>query len=90
MFNIMPSFRGNGLGNMLLQKALDQFKEQDLDNVVLQTQRNNPAAINMYGKFGFELQGIIDKYYNYKLDAVELKKSLYTDLPKYLKTEVRN
>ena len=77
---VMPSFRGNGLGEMLLQRSIDQMKEYGLDNCVLQTQRNNTNAINLYEKVGFELKGILKRHYhtntNQRIDGVELKKSL--------------
>ena len=50
---VNSSVRGQGVGNVLLQKALDYFWDNQCKRVVVPTQADNIAALRLYEKAGF-------------------------------------
>jgi ribosomal protein S18 acetylase RimI-like enzyme len=53
--NVEPSMQGQGIGSLLMQKALNWFaKDKD---IYLNVASYNDKAINFYKKFGFKLTG---------------------------------
>ena len=65
---LVKSHRGQGLGTKLLSSALAKAKEFGLEKVELTVYTTNTAAIALYKKLGFEIEGHI-KHYR-KLDGV--------------------
>ena len=51
-----PDLRGMGLGRKLCQAAIAKSKECGASHIYLQVMQNNPVALNLYKKFGFEKQ----------------------------------
>ena len=66
--------RKNGIGSLLLDKLIEMAKETKRDNISLEVNENNIAAINLYKKYGFEELGIRKKYYNGKDNAIIMTK----------------
>ncbi|NPB06006.1 MAG: GNAT family N-acetyltransferase [Aquificae bacterium] len=62
-----PSYRGRGLGKMLLKKALEYFKSKGLDEAELWVGDENERAISLYRKEGFKEEG----RYNYWVRMVK-------------------
>jgi hypothetical protein len=50
---IVPYYRGNGLGGLLLQKSLAGFQAAGLTRAALEVTAKNDAAIRLYKKLGF-------------------------------------
>ncbi len=50
---VKPSFRGKGIGTLLLKKALEELKERGIEVVQLSVISKNRAAIKLYEKFRF-------------------------------------
>lgn len=61
-----PNLRGMGLGRKLCQAAIAKSKECGASHIYLQVMQNNPVALNLYKKLGFEKQYIY--YYVVKAD----------------------
>jgi len=59
---LLPEFRGQGIGSMLLKAVLEHAKIFGLEKVELSVYTTNEAAIALYKKFGFEQEGLIKKY----------------------------
>ena len=53
---VAPEFRGIGLGRKLCQAAILKSKECGASYLYLQVMQNNPVALNLYKKLGFEKQ----------------------------------
>ena len=51
-----PKLRGIGLGKTLCQAAIAKSKECGASHIYLQVMQNNPVALNLYKKLGFEKQ----------------------------------
>lgn len=51
------SYRRQGLGRALIQRAIAWAREKNLPGVMLETQDNNAAACRLYENCGFELGG---------------------------------
>ncbi len=50
---VRPSWRGRGLGELLLSKALRSFARRGLKTAALEVSTNNPHARALYERFGF-------------------------------------
>ncbi|XP_053213079.1 N-alpha-acetyltransferase 50-like [Panonychus citri] len=59
----LASYRGQGIGTMMLQHVLSYAEKNDLDGLFLHVQINNEGAINFYKKFGFEIIDVKENYY---------------------------
>jgi len=53
---VSPNLRGLGLGKKLCQAAILISKESGASHIYLQVMQNNPIAMNLYNKLGFEKQ----------------------------------
>ena len=54
---ILPDFQSQGLGSMLMKKALEYSKLNKLRRIELFVFASNIKAINLYKKFGFVIEG---------------------------------
>ncbi|PYS74827.1 MAG: N-acetyltransferase [Acidobacteria bacterium] len=52
---VIPSFRGKGVGKMLVQVALDLYSAESVDVAMLEAISTNESAIALYKKFGYEI-----------------------------------
>ncbi len=73
---IVPSWRRKGIAMQLVEELCRIFKEKGKKRVKLEARISNTAAINLYGKFGFERQKVIKNYYDNGEDAIMMKKRL--------------
>lgn len=55
---VLASYRGKGIGEALMRAALDQAKAIGLTRIELTVRENNTAAISLYKKIGFEVEGL--------------------------------
>ena len=55
---VMPEFRGRGLGGMLLDKALEMARDQKARVITLETQTTNYPAIKFYRRHGYQIDGV--------------------------------
>lgn len=67
---VKKSYRGNGIGNLLLQKLIELTKELNYTELTLEVNANNEIAKKLYLKNGFKELGIRKKYYNNTDDAI--------------------
>ncbi len=73
---IIKKYRGQGIGTMLLQKAIEQAKHTDLEQIELSVYTTNVVAIKLYEKFGFKETGRIKHYRKYQeqyFDTIEMQ-----------------
>lgn len=69
--------RGMGIGSKLMEYLVEFAKEEEMMGITLEVSTKNEAAFNLYKKFGFEISGIRQEYYEKsKEDAYILWKNL--------------
>ncbi len=71
---VAPSFRGRGLGAMLLNALTQEAKNRGAEKMFLEVREGNVAARTLYEKSGFTQTRIRKKYYDNGENAVEMVK----------------
>lgn len=59
----IPGYRNQGIGTMLLEKALEIMEKAGCDTISLEVEESNQSAIQLYKNQGFEIKAIRKKYY---------------------------
>jgi ribosomal protein S18 acetylase RimI-like enzyme len=54
---LLPDYRGLGLGSRLMEITVEAARALGLEKVELVVYASNRSAINLYRKFGFEVEG---------------------------------
>ena len=67
---VLDSFRGQGIGSMLLEDMIDVAKSRQISALTLEVNVNNKVAIYLYQKFGFVVEGKRVKFYGGRDDAL--------------------
>ena len=68
---VHPDYRGQGIGNIILNSMINICNEKCVKAMTLEVRASNIAAQNLYKKYGFVEEGIRHKYYeDNKEDAV--------------------
>lgn len=70
---VQPSYQGQGIGRMLLQAALTEFRERGATVVYLEVRPANTTAISLYNRCGFIAIGRRKAYYENGEDAILMK-----------------
>ncbi len=60
---VHPDYRRQGIGELILTKALQDGREAGTRHALLEVRAGNEAAQNLYRKFGFKAVGKRPKYY---------------------------
>ncbi|MBO5711863.1 MAG: ribosomal protein S18-alanine N-acetyltransferase [Acholeplasmatales bacterium] len=68
--------QGKGIGKKLYLHAEEEFKNKNASSVILEVNRTNHNAINVYTKIGFKEISIRKGYYSDGNDALVLQKLL--------------
>lgn len=62
--SVVERFRGNGFGNILMNKIIGFGKSKKCNSFELDVFNENNSAINLYKKFGFKVAGRKDTFLN--------------------------
>lgn len=62
---IKKEYRGQGLGEKLMNHYIKYCKSKGVKKISLEVRVTNEAAINLYEKYGFVKRGIRKNYYSY-------------------------
>ena len=73
MLAVDPSCRRLGLGRKLVHRNIEVMKELGADEVILETEITNIAALRLYDSFGFLREKHLKSYYLNGNDAYKLK-----------------
>ncbi|CDS05000.1 hypothetical protein LRAMOSA07530 [Lichtheimia ramosa] len=73
MLAVAKEYRKRAIGTTLVQKAIRAMKEQDADEVVLETEYTNQGALALYQRLGFIKDKRLHRYYLNGVDAFRLK-----------------
>jgi ribosomal protein S18 acetylase RimI-like enzyme len=57
---VLPDFQRHGLGSNLVSSIFEHYRQKNIDQVTVNTQRNNVSSLTLYRKMGFE---ITDEHY---------------------------
>lgn len=77
---VAPAMRGKKLGLALMQKLLAEAITQNATEVFLEVRADNPTAIGLYQKLGFEQIDVRRAYYQPDgVDALIMRKALIAD-----------
>ncbi len=60
---VHPDYRRQGIGELILTKALQDGREAGTQHALLEVRAGNDAAQHLYRKFGFKAAGRRPKYY---------------------------
>ena len=60
---INPNLRKQGLGQHLVKFMIEEAKKNELNHMTLEVRKSNVAAIKLYEKLGFIIEGVRPKYY---------------------------
>jgi ribosomal protein S18 acetylase RimI-like enzyme len=72
---VHPSYRGMGIGQALMERILNYFREKGLSKVELWVGDENHSAIEFYRKFGFREGGQYNYWLRMTLDLRNSKAS---------------
>jgi ribosomal-protein-alanine N-acetyltransferase len=61
---VRESYRGRGLGELLLSEAIDMALANHQENVTLEVRKSNVIAQNLYEKYRFLKVGVRKRYYS--------------------------
>lgn len=72
MLAVQKEFRGQGIAKKLVEKAIDTMVENGCDEIMLETEVENLAALNLYEGMGFIRMKRMFRYYLNEGDAFKL------------------
>ncbi|CAI3952712.1 ribosomal protein S18-alanine N-acetyltransferase [Commensalibacter communis] len=75
-FCVDPVKQHQGIGTTLLNVFFTKMREKQVKIVLLDVAENNLAAVNLYYRLGFSLNGRRSNYYENKIDALLMSLSL--------------
>ena len=64
---VKTSMQGRGIGYLLVYQLLNQFREQGVKHVTVNTQQNNASSLALYSKAGFTITGESYRVYQYNI-----------------------
>jgi len=56
---IQPTYQGQGIGERLMQKALDWFNERECSELMIYVAEGNESVLEFYEKFGFRKRFVV-------------------------------
>ena len=62
---VRPGYRNRRIGSQIVETLIDFTQEEGIDDFTLEVRRSNLAAIGLYEKFGFEVEGVRKNYYRH-------------------------
>jgi len=61
---VEPSYRRMKIGSRLMEKIIETARDNGVRALTLEVRKSNAAAISMYEKLGFRIEGIRKNYYS--------------------------
>jgi ribosomal-protein-alanine N-acetyltransferase len=76
---VAPAFRGRGVASLLMDALLAEAASRKITAVKLEVRQGNRAAMALYHKYGFKIEGYRrDYYHDPREDAILMCKELIT------------
>ncbi len=73
---IKKEYRNKGYASLLLEKCIEDLKNNEVFYLTLEVRKSNENAIKLYKKFNFEEITIKEKYYNDGEDAIYMVRGI--------------
>lgn len=73
---VHPEFRGKGYSKQLLAECLKGLRQQNIQTVYLEVEKENKIAIALYEAIGFCRVKVLKDYYEEDRDGIKMKLSL--------------
>ncbi|RLE67442.1 MAG: hypothetical protein DRJ43_07425 [Thermoprotei archaeon] len=73
---VHPEWRRRGVGKRLMLQLLEKMRRMGVRWVRLEVRVSNEAAINLYRRLGFSIEGVLKGYYRDGEDAYLMIKVL--------------
>ncbi|CAO3650282.1 unnamed protein product [Cunninghamella echinulata] len=73
MLAVDKEYRKRAIGSTLVERAVQAMKEQNADEIVLETEFTNLGALSLYQRLGFIKDKRLYRYYLNGVDAFRLK-----------------
>ena len=64
MSRVLPKYRKNGIGSMLISEMIKTAVTLKLELLTLEVRKSNIAAQGLYKKYGFDIIGERKRYYS--------------------------
>ena len=74
--SVHPSYKRRGLGKKLINKILEDCKNENIKRIFLEVSLRNKEALSFYDYFGFETFNLRRKYYRDGSDALLKQKNV--------------
>lgn len=62
---VHPDFRRNNFGDVIVENLIKIAKDMDVTSMTLEVRSSNIAAINLYKKHNFSIEGVRKNYYQH-------------------------
>lgn len=76
LLGVQTTQRRRGLGKQLLAWLEDSARTAGIERIDVECRADNPGAIAFYRSQGYRVQEVVPRYYDGRIDAVRLAKSL--------------
>lgn len=63
MLAVSSAYRGHGVATALVKRAIDTMAARNADEIVLETEESNTAAMRLYERLGFLRSKKLHRYY---------------------------
>ncbi len=73
---VLPRYRRKGYGTELLKRFENEAKRRNSEEIVLEVEKKNRKAFQLYCKTGYATKRLIKDYYGKHQDGLSLSKSL--------------
>ncbi len=75
---VLRPYRHQGVGTKLMEKTLGWATKRDLEKITLSVFANNQPAIHLYQRFGFKLEGCLERQIKTDYEYIDLWLMSYT------------
>ena len=75
---VHPSWRGKGVGRLLLSSLMEKGREQGIRRFTLEVRKSNACALHLYESLGFRTVGIRKNFYSFPTEDACI---MWTDEP---------
>ncbi len=71
---VSKSYLKKGVASNLIKRVSEEALSRGIERIVLEVREDNIAALNLYKRSGFEVYNLRKKYYDFKYDAIMMRK----------------
>ena len=76
MFAVETPYRNRGIGSMMMLDFMKRSAVRGVRRITLEVRKSNIGAIRFYQKFGFQIAGVLSRYYSDMEDGYRMVRQL--------------